>query len=132
MNYLLDTHYLLWTLLEPEKVSRNIQTIIENSDNEIYVSAVSLWEISIKLNSGKLRLGNLPLTSLLTVCEEAGLRTVSLTAAETSSFSSLQAEYHKDPFDRMLVWQAIYNGFTFITDDAQIHKYTSEGLKVIS
>ena len=61
-----------------------------------------------------------------------GLKLIDLTVKETATLYKLSSEYHKDPFDRILIWQAIKNDFTFISDDKNIKKYISEGLKVIS
>jgi PIN domain nuclease of toxin-antitoxin system len=132
MKYLLDTHILIWTLTSQHSLSKNVLNIIENSSNKIYVSSVSLWEISIKLSLGKLDIGNKLPPDFVFECEQMNFDLIDLTIKETATFHNLKNIHHKDPFDRILIWQAIKNDFTFISDDKNIKKYISEGLKVIS
>ena len=61
-----------------------------------------------------------------------GFEIESLTAKDSSSYHQLKATYHKDPFDRMLIWQAISNNYTFISVDSNVKKYASEGLKIFT
>ncbi|MCE7065919.1 type II toxin-antitoxin system VapC family toxin [Dyadobacter sp. CY326] len=131
MNYLLDTHVLLWAFFETERLSDPVKDIISNTENRIYISSVSFWEISIKVSTGKLRLGTTDPVLLPDICEGAGFEILALTASDASSFYKLTATYHKDPFDRMLIWQAMLHHHTLISDDDNIRKYASDGLKVI-
>ncbi|GAB3918496.1 type II toxin-antitoxin system VapC family toxin [Larkinella terrae] len=133
MKYLLDTHILIWLLFEPSKLSGMVRTIVTNRrDNQVYVSAVSFWEISIKIRSGKIGLDDLRPDDLPKICLESGFEIIPLTNLETSSYYQLTADYHKDPFDRLLIWQAIKANYIFISDDENVRKYGSEGLRVIS
>ena len=130
MNYLLDTHILLWAFFETDKLTDRVRQIIANRDNRIFVSSISFWEISIKVNTGKLRIGTTSIDALPEVCEGAGFDVLPLSAIEASSFHQLTATHHKDPFDRMLVWQAISNRHTLISDDENVRKYAASGLQV--
>ncbi len=132
MKYLLDTHILIWSLIDTQKLSKTVKSILENPKNTIYVSCVNFWEISIKNSLGNLEINNLKPDELIFYCEEMGLKLIDLTVKETATLYKLSSEHHKDPFDRILIWQAIKNDFTFISDDKNIKKYISEGLKVIS
>ncbi len=132
MKYLLDTHILIWTLTSQKSLSKNVLSILENSLNKIYVSSVSLWEISIKLSLGKLDIGNKLPADFVFECDQMNFDLIDLTIKETATFYNLKNIHHKDPFDRILIWQAIKNDFIFISDDKNIKKYISEGLKVIS
>lgn len=133
MKYLLDTHILIWVLFEPSKLSDEVRSILINRiDNQIYVSAVSFWEIAIKFRTGKIGLGPYQPNDLPQACLESGFEILPLTVSETSSFHQLLADYHKDPFDRMLIWQAIKANYLFISDDENVRKYRSEGLRIIS
>jgi PIN domain nuclease of toxin-antitoxin system len=132
MKYLLDTHYLIWAITETSKLSKNVKIIIENPKNTILVSAISFWEISLKFSLGKLDLGPLQPENFQTACEQMGCEILDLNAETSSTYHQLLPKYHKDPFDRMLIWQAIKNNYTLISDDVNVQKYITEGLKVIS
>ena len=133
MKYLLDTHILIWVLFEPSKLSSRVRSILaDRGGNQVYVSAVSFWEISIKFRTGKIGLDDLWPDDLPKICLESGYELIPLTDLETSSFHQLLADYHQDPFDRILIWQALKANYTFISDDENVKKYGSEGLKVIS
>jgi PIN domain nuclease of toxin-antitoxin system len=131
MKYLLDTHILIWSLIDTKKLSKTVKDILENPKNMIYVSSVNFWEISIKNSLGNLEINNLKPDELIFYCEEMGLKLIDLTVKETATLYKLSVEHHKDPIDRILIWQAIKNDFTFISDDKNVKKYVSEGLKVI-
>jgi PIN domain nuclease of toxin-antitoxin system len=131
MKYLLDTHIIIWTFFETSKLSENIKSILSNTDNDIYVSSINFWEISIKINTGKISLAETNPEELPKICLEAGFNLIDLNSKEASTFYNLTATYHKDPFDRMLIWQAISNRYTLISDDDNIKNYTSEGLKLV-
>ena len=130
MKYLLDTHYLLWSVMDSKRISKKLKNILTDPGNDIMVSAVSFWEISLKASLGKLELQNIKVEELPVICETMGFIIVPLHAGVCSSYSRLKATYHKDPFDRMLIRIAIANDYTLITVDENVMKYKSEGLKV--
>lgn len=132
MKYLLDTHILLWSIEKPEKLSKTVINILKDSKNEIFVSAVSLWEITLKYSLGNLEIKNKIPEDLIFKCFEMGYALIDLTSKETVTFYRLAATHHKDPFDRILIWQAIKNDFIFLSDDKNVQKYISEGLRVIA
>ncbi|HMP30549.1 MAG TPA: type II toxin-antitoxin system VapC family toxin [Saprospiraceae bacterium] len=128
---MIDSHVALWLVLQPNQIKKNIRDLILNNENDIYISIVSFWEISIKYNIGKLVLnGASPEIFSQELSKACKVNTLNLTLQDTLSFHNLKTFHHKDPFDRMLIWQAIQNDLTFITDDTLIHKYTDIGLKV--
>lgn len=131
MKYLLDTHTLIWTLFDAQRLSETAKNIIRDPGNDIYVSAINFWEISIKVGSGKLGLGTVAPESIPDTCLDHGFGLIDLDVQESSSFYRLAAGYHKDPFDRMLIWQAISRNHILLTNDENIAKYTSHGLKVV-
>jgi PIN domain nuclease of toxin-antitoxin system len=132
MNYLIDTHTLLWLAFHEEKLSRKVKNILLDDLNEIYISVVSIWEINLKYSMGKLSLkGRTPEELFQSIDANFAPSYLQLTTLDTISFYKLQSYHHKDPFDRMIIWQAIHNNFVFITDDENIHKYTDIGLKVL-
>lgn len=130
MTYLLDTHYMLWATTETKKLSASVKDTITNPDHRIVVSAISFWEVSLKNSIGKLEITGFSPDDLPQACLDVGFEIESLTAEESSTYHQLKATHHKDPFDRMLIWQAIRHNYTLISVDSNVKKYTSEGLKV--
>lgn len=131
MNYLLDSHTMLWSIIEPRKLSSKARKIIENPEHTILVSAVSVWEISLKYALGKLDLQGIIPNEILGLIEETGFEFISLTPEESASYCNLEASWHRDPFDRMLIWQAIQRSLILISTDKNVSKYQSIGLKVL-
>ena len=131
MTYLLDTHFVIWAITDTQKISRDIQNIIADPEHTILVSAVSFWEVSLKSAIGKLKLAGVTPIDLPTHCVAMGFELIDLSAEESCSYHQLTAEHHKDPFDRMLIWQAIRNGYVLISVDKNVKKYKSAGLKVL-
>jgi PIN domain nuclease of toxin-antitoxin system len=131
MTYLLDTHYLVWTLTDTAKLTKKIRDVITHSDNEIAVSTVSFWEVSLKASIGKLTLKGVGPEDLPGACTAMRFAILPLGPLESSSYHRLKGTYHKDPFDRMLIWQAICNDLVFISSDGHIRKYTSDGLRLL-
>jgi PIN domain nuclease of toxin-antitoxin system len=132
MIYLLDTHYVLWSLFEPNRISESIRTILENDQDTKLISGVNLWEISLKYSLGKLELGGANPTELLDKLLEAGFEIVDIEHRLLATYYQLpQKDDHKDPFDRLLIWQAIANGYTLLTQDKKIEQYRTDGLQLI-
>ncbi len=131
MNYLLDTHTFLWSAFSPRKLSRKARSILTDVGNQVYVSAVSFWEISLKSAIGKIELQGTTPDQLPDVAREMGFALCSLNVDEAASFHRLPREEHKDPFDRMLAWQAISGRLTLISRDPEFAAYASQGLAVI-
>jgi len=132
MNYLLDTHYILWALTDTQMLSKKIKDVITDPENRIIVSAVSFWEISLKASMGELILKGFSPEDLPDACTQMGFDIAALGAVESCSYHKLLATYHKDPFDRMLIWTAMHNDYILISADNNVKKYTSEGLKVLA
>ena len=131
MIYLLDTHYMIWAITDTKKLSKEIKEVITNPEHTIFVSAISFWEVSLKSSLGKLKITGFSPEDLPDACLQVGFEIVVLSAQDSCSYHQLKATYHKDPFDRMLVWQAIRNDYTFISIDVNMKKYKSEGLKIL-
>ena len=131
MNYLLDTHTFLWTVSNTENLSKKALEIIKNPKNEIYVSAVNFWEISIKTRLKKLNLDKIEPEELLKLAEKMDFQVISLTPEEASTYHKLKEETHNDPFDRMLIWQSISRNMTIISKDQEFYKFVPYGLKLI-
>ncbi len=132
MNYLLDTHTFLWSLTEKRKLSLSALRAIENTDNAILVSAISFWEISLKASLNKLDIiGFLP-EELPEIAIKSGFELVPISPEFSASYHLLPyIGQHRDPFDRMLIWQAIQQKYVLISKDDNIKQYKSAGLKVL-
>ena len=132
MKYLLDTHVILWLAYEDTKLSKPAREILLSQESEIYLSAVSFWEIGLKFQSGKLDLkGHNPEKLKSGFDQFYDFRQLDLEMNDALTFHKLDAPFHKDPFDRMLIWQALQHGLIFLTDDENIKRYQEIGLKVV-
>jgi PIN domain nuclease of toxin-antitoxin system len=132
MTYLLDTHYMLWAVADTRKISKKVKDIITNPTHRLVVSAVSFWEVSLKTSLGKLAITGFAPNDLPDACMKIGFDIEHLMAAECSTYHQLKATYHKDPFDRMLIWHAIRHDYILISADENIKRYATEGLKVFT
>lgn len=132
MIYLLDTHYLLWSLYAPEKINASVRNVLENEHDTKFLSSVNLWEISLKYSLGKLDLGGTNPRELFDTLLKAGYEVAALEPHLLVTYYQLpKKDDHKDPFDRLLIWQAISNGYTLITQDKKIAQYQADGLKIL-
>jgi PIN domain nuclease of toxin-antitoxin system len=131
VNYLIDTHVLLWSLFDPNKLSNTASDIILDVENTIFVSLITFWEISLKYNIGKISLNNVIPDQLPHYAEKSGFEILNLSAQDVSTFYKLPKTSHKDPFDRLIIWQSIKNDLTLISKDTQIKEYLDMGLKSI-
>jgi len=118
MNFLLDTHILLWWLENDSKLSGEIRSVVSDPNNLIFVSAISAWEIAIKQSLGKLTLPN----NLEEALDISRFEVLSITLAHGIRVADLPM-HHKDPFDRMLISQALVEGLTIITVDDKFKLY---------
>lgn len=131
MIYLLDTHTFIWSLLYSSKLSANSREIIEDQKNTILVSTISFWEISLKHSLGKLDFLKIKPEDLPDIALQAGFEFLSLSPEDVANYHHLNEKWHGDPFDRMLIWQAIQKNVTLITKDENVSKYQSSGLKIV-
>jgi PIN domain nuclease of toxin-antitoxin system len=117
VRVLLDTHLLLWALSSPEKLSKRARQRIDSS--EIFVSAASIWEVSIKSALGKLEADP---DELLAGVEPAGFNHLPIVGSHAAKVKELPP-IHKDPFDRLLVAQARFEPMILLTDDDTLGGY---------
>ena len=118
MSYLLDTHTLLWWLEDNPTLTQISKRIISNPNNLIFVSPVNTWEITIKKALGKIEAPN----NLEQVILECGFDHLPITIKHTIFVENLENP-HEDPFDRLLIAQAITEELTIITRDSKITQY---------
>lgn len=131
MTILLDTHILLWSLADTKKIHPNERAMLLSAQNNICVSTISLWEISLKYQFGKLELRSLSIEDIVTGIEQSGYMIITLTAAEAISFYKLPRQVNTDPFDRLLAWQAICQGYYLMSRDKKLEAYKEFGLQLI-
>lgn len=118
MRFLLDTHILLWFLENNPNLSEPIRGVITNPENLVFVSVISAWEISIKQSLGKLVAPN----NLEEALRFSNLEVLDMTLAHGIRVADLPM-HHKDPFDRMLISQALVEGLTLISVDEKFKLY---------
>jgi PIN domain nuclease of toxin-antitoxin system len=123
MNLLLDTHIFLWYILGSPQLAPAWQIELRDPSNQIYLSAVSVWEASIKYHLGKLSLPAPPETYLPLPRQRHQIASLSLEEAAIQQMTQLPA-LHRDPFDRMLICQALEHQLTLVTVDAAILAYS--------
>jgi PIN domain nuclease of toxin-antitoxin system len=122
MNYLLDTHVFIWMDSEPLQLSPTVETILKNKSNAVFLSVVSAWEIQIKTQIGKLAL-SMPVEAVIQEQQKNnGLQILPVTLAHALKVGELLL-HHKDPFDRLLVAQAIVEACTLITKEPVLSEY---------
>lgn len=125
MNYLLDTHILLWTLVDPEKVPARMRRIVEDTGNRVWFSAASIWEIAIKHSLAKPDF-TVEAATIWKAARETGLEELAVTAEHAIGVDALPW-LHRDPFDRLLVAQARTDGMKLLSVDPKVNAYSSGG-----
>jgi PIN domain nuclease of toxin-antitoxin system len=123
MNYLLDTHTFLWFLDGNDNLSKKARSAIVNASNNNFVSIASIWEIAIKMSLGKLKL-DVKVEDLKTEILKNNFEILSLDFEHIIELSRLE-ENHKDPFDRIIISQAISEKITIISKDSNFGLYKS-------
>lgn len=125
MEILLDTHIILWSITDDPRLSYEAKELILNSENIIYYSVVSMWEVAIKYMAKK----NMPLSGreFLAWCEDAGYKKLPLDDRHVCALETLEHKdgevEHNDPFDRMLLAQAKGDGMTLLTHDSKFNSW---------
>lgn len=117
MKLLLDTHAFIWWQQEPEELSAEAREAIGDGGNLVFVSAVVAWEVAVKRSLGKLATGD-----VLEGIRENEFHPLSITVEHAQAIESLPP-HHKDPFDRLLIAQAMTDGLTLVTRDEVIRQY---------
>jgi PIN domain nuclease of toxin-antitoxin system len=121
MKFLIDTHILLWYLMGDKRINDDTIKIIENRNNLIFFSNASLWEITIKSSIGKLELTS-NLINLYNFLIDKGFILLEFDVFDLETLHKLPF-YHQDPFDRLIVSQAITKSLTMISNDNSVLRY---------
>jgi PIN domain nuclease of toxin-antitoxin system len=122
MRVLLDTHVLLWALAEPRRLDRETRATIESGDNEVLFSAASIWEIAIKAGLGRIGFAFDP-AEIARAALDTGFTELPVRSNAAAHVGRLPL-LHRDPFDRVLVAQAIVEPATLYTADQQLVPYS--------
>ena len=118
MKILLDTHVLVWALSSPEKIKPKVQDLLVDTDNIVFVSIASLWELQIKKSLNKISLPD----DFISQLQENGFELLDINYKHIVKLDELPL-IHRDPFDRMLVAQTIHENLSLVTNDLEIMKY---------
>ena len=121
MRFLLDTHIVIWAMVDSEKLSDRARSILQDSENVFYVSSASIWEVAIKHSA---RPDEIPVTAeqMVRFCRNSGIWELPVQFKHSQTVSSLPP-HHNDPFDRMLVAQAREEGLSLLSHDRRLPPY---------
>lgn len=122
MNLLLDTCTFLWAIQAPDKLSARARLLLVDPSNTVFLSAVSVWEVTVKAGYGALRFGEPVERAIPKYREQHGFTPLALDEASVLQLPKLPTP-HRDPFDRMLVCQAVAHGLTIVTPDEKVAQY---------
>lgn len=118
MKILVDTHIYLWMLSDPGKLNEIRRYELESPANEVFLSAMSIAELMIKHSIGKIEIAFDPVE----MAEKMGLEVLGFSGLDALALGQLPL-HHKDPFDRMLIAQAVTTGLTIMSDDQKFQQY---------
>ena len=119
MKLLLDTHALLWWLADDSQLGRQARELVEDPGNDILVSVVSLWEIAVKVRIGKLQAD---IQAIMDAVQQEGFIAIGIGRTHLLTLAGLPM-HHRDPFDHLLIAQAIAEDATFMSDDWNAGRY---------
>ena len=122
MRILVDTHVLLWAAAEPERLPASFRERLEAPENEVLFSAASIWELAIKMQIGRLSLDVMP-EEIARTALERGFNELPVMAIHAAGVRKLPL-HHRDPFDRLLVAQAVHEPARLLTVDRILAKYS--------
>lgn len=122
MRLLVDTHVLLWAAAEPGRLPATFREWIESPENEVYFSAASIWELAIKLQIQRISLTVTP-AEIASAATRMGFDELAVTAAHAARVRQLPL-HHRDPFDRMLIAQAMHEPTRLLTADRVLGQYS--------
>lgn len=127
MKFLLDTHVLLWVSQDDSHLSKQAKTLLTNGDNDLYFSIASIWEIMIKKNLGKFKIN---VAEFIQDINNMSIFELPIKIEHILSLETL-SNHHKDPFDRILIAQALTEPLKLLTHDKTLQKYSSDLIEYI-
>ena len=119
MRILLDTHALLWALAAPDRLPAGVRYALQTAENDVFASVASAWEIAIKV---ALRRLDFDVPSMENTLAASGIQTLGISLQHTARVAELPP-HHGDPFDRMLVAQALCESMTLVSRDRELERY---------
>lgn len=123
MNLLLDTHIFIWLQIELQKVSADKLQLLEDKSNTLFISLAGIWELQLKIQNGKFKFPK-PLPEIIREQQNINdLRILPITSEHIYELENLPF-HHKDPFDRLMIAQAIVENYTLVTDDPKFFDYS--------
>jgi PIN domain nuclease of toxin-antitoxin system len=125
MRILIDTHVFIWAVIDSKKLNRQMRRVLLEA-SEVFVSSASVWEIAIKVRLGKLE-GD-PF-KFVTAISQSGFHELPISAHHAAKVSELPL-YHRDPFDRLLIAQALYESLQLLTTDSVLCQYSDLVMKI--
>lgn len=131
MEYLLDTNILIFMGYRPDRLSNDVKSILEDTDNRLFFSAASVWEVVIKSGLNKPDFEVKDPALFRERLFQADLFEISIKSEHTLVVSYLPEKLHKDPFDRLIVAQAKHNKIPLITSDSKLIDFVSDYINVI-
>jgi len=128
LNLLLDTHIALWAIADSPKLPKKARELIESPKSTVWISAATVWEIAIKHSLGR---GDMPVSSqnALRYFRESGYRLLPIEPEHATAVENLPA-HHADPFDRILVAQALVEPMRLITHDPMVARYSDTIIEI--
>ena len=121
MDYLLDTHVVIWAISDVKKLSLRSKNILQDKSNKCFESIISLWEIGIKYSLGRLEL-SAELSEIFSIIKQSDLEILPVSPDHFLTVSKLEF-HHNDPFDRLLIGQAISEKLIILSKDKEFKKY---------
>lgn len=131
MDYLLDTNILIFMGYRPDRLTNEVKEIIEATENNLFFSAASIWEIVIKSGLNKPDFDVKDPAIFRERLFEADLLEIPVKSEHTLGVANLPEKLHKNPFDRLIAAQAKHNGIYLITSDSKLIDYVSDYIKII-
>lgn len=122
MRFLLDTHVWIWMATEPDHLSIEHQDLLTDPENDLYLSAASIWELAVKHSIGKIKYTGNPAVQIPIHIGQTGVQMLSVNVEHALATSELPS-HHRDPFDRILIAQARVERLTLMTGDAHFAAY---------
>lgn len=128
MNLLFDTHVALWAITDSPKLTKKAREMIESPKSSVWISAATVWEIAIKHSLGR---GDMPVSSLdaMRYFRESGYRFLPIEPEHAAAVEDLPT-HHTDPFDRILIAQALFEPMRLITHDSMVARYSDTIIEI--
>jgi PIN domain nuclease of toxin-antitoxin system len=123
MNYLLDTHIWLWSLMEPERLNKNIARVLQDKDNQLFISPITIWETLILAEKGRIELVPSPNEWIVEAIQRSPVKEAKLSHSIAIKSRTIKLP-HKDPSDRFIAATAWEHNLILITEDEKLKEST--------